>query len=213
MNVTVIAPHPDDEAIGCGGAICLHVERGNRVTVVFLTSGELGLKHLPREEAWRIREREAEAAAAVLGVSELTFLRQPDWGVGTTAQQADALRPVLLRQAPGIVYLPHPQESHRDHEAVLPVVRSSLEGGALQAPLLLTYEVWTPLVEYSRVEDITAVMSRKLRAVRCYPSQMAYCRYDRAVRGLGLYRGALAGRCSYAEVFREISSDVTGGQR
>ena len=79
MNVVVIAPHPDDEAIGCGGSICLHHSRGDRVTAVFLTSGELGLKHLPADEACRIREAEARAAATILGIAAIDFLRLPDW--------------------------------------------------------------------------------------------------------------------------------------
>ena len=46
------------------------------------------------------------------------------------------------------------------------------------------------------------MMRRKLRAVRCHASQVGHFRYDRAVRGLNRYRGALAARCAYAEVFR-----------
>jgi LmbE family N-acetylglucosaminyl deacetylase len=52
------------------------------------------------------------------------------------------------------------------------------------------------------VEDVSAVMGRKMRAVRCYRSQIGHFRYDRAVRGLNQYRGALAARRRYAEVFR-----------
>ena len=65
MNVLVVVPHPDDESIGCGGTICLHAARGDRVAAVFLTSGELGLRKLPQEKAWRVREREAEKAAEI----------------------------------------------------------------------------------------------------------------------------------------------------
>ena len=203
MNVLVVAPHPDDEAIGCGGAICLHVGRGDRVAAVFLTSGELGLKHLPREEAWRIREAEADTAAEVLGLSHLTFLRGPDWFVGDHVDGlASGLRGVLGREAPHRVYLPHAGEEHPDHRAALPVVRAALRASAPPPPALVAYEVWTPLAEYHQVEDISPVIARKLRAVRCYRSQIGYFRYDRAVCGLNQYRGALAARSGYAEVFR-----------
>ena len=70
MNVLVIAPHPDDESIGCGGALCLHAARRDPMAVVYLSSGELGLKHLPRNKAWLTREREAERAARILGVAK-----------------------------------------------------------------------------------------------------------------------------------------------
>ena len=69
MNVLVVAPHPDDESIGCGGTICLHAGRGDRVAAVFLTSGECGLSDMPKLEATRMREREAEEAAGILGIS------------------------------------------------------------------------------------------------------------------------------------------------
>jgi N-acetylglucosamine malate deacetylase 1 len=205
VNVLVVAPHPDDEAIGCGGTICLHAARGDRVVAVFLTSGELGLKHLPREEAWRVREAEAEAAAAVLGVARLAFLRGPDWVLGDHADKVVAgLRVIVEEEEPQRVYLPHEGEDHPDHKATLPIVRRALRGRAAP-PLLAAYEVWTPLPGYDEVEDVSAVMERKLEAIRCHRSQVGYCRYDRAAQGLGQYRGALAGRCDYAEVFRHAA--------
>src|SRR5215211_273893 len=154
MNVLVVAPHPDDEAIGCGGAICLHAACGARVTAVFLTSGELGLKHLPREEAWRAREAEAEAAAAVLGVARLAFLRGPDWTLGDHADEvAAALRAIVEEEGPHLVYLPHESDEHPDHRAAPPIVRTALRGRA--APALLAYEVWTPLSSYDEVKDVS----------------------------------------------------------
>jgi LmbE family N-acetylglucosaminyl deacetylase len=77
MNILVIAPHPDDETIGCGGTLCLHAYNGDRVTAVFLTSGELGLKKLRREQAWKIREHEARRAAKILGLADLFFCVSP----------------------------------------------------------------------------------------------------------------------------------------
>jgi hypothetical protein len=71
----------------------------------------------------------------------------------------------------------------------------------VRAPTLLTYEVWTPLAEHYHVENITPVMRRKLQAVRAHRSQTQQLPYDRAVRGLNLYRGAVAGGCRYAEIF------------
>src|SRR5437879_10762010 len=118
MTVLVIAPHPDDESIGCGGTLRLHSARGDRIVAVFLTSGELGLKHLPRKRAWRIREREARQAAKILGLSKLIFLHLPDWLVGNDLRRAaDALRPALKRESPELIYLPHPVAWHPDHKA------------------------------------------------------------------------------------------------
>ena len=205
MNILVIAPHPDDEVIGCGGALCGHVAKGDRVAVVFLSSGELGLKHLPLRKAWRIREAEARAAARLLGIKRLVFFRLPDWMVGDHLREAARLlRPILKAERPGIIYLPHPRDWHPDHQAALPILRTALRGIRGRALELRAYEVWTPLDEFDRVEDISRVMPRKRRALRAHRSQLREFNYERAVCGLNQFRGALAAKRPYAEVFQTI---------
>jgi LmbE family N-acetylglucosaminyl deacetylase len=211
MNVLVIAPHPDDETIGCGGALCLHRQRGNRTVVAFLTSGELGLKHLPRERAWTVREKEANAAAKVLGVARVYFLRQPDWMLGDHVKTAArALRPVLLAEKPQLIYVPHPAEWHPDHQAAVPVLRLALKTWRRVVPELRAYEVWTPLATHDHVEDISRVMARKLKALRLQRSQLHEFNYERAVRGLNSFRGELGAKCRYAEVFQSVTLETDG---
>ncbi len=205
MTILVIAPHPDDEAIGCGGAVCLHTSNGDRVVVAFMTSGEMGLKHLPRDEAWQIREAEAEAAAGLLGIARLEFLRQPDCTTDASLETtASLLAPLLGAEQPELVYVPHAGEWHPDHRAAFPALDRALRDSEIPAPRLLAYEVWTPLSEFDDLLDVTPVITRKLRAIRCYHSQLAQLRYDRAIRGLNQYRGNLAGY-RYAEAFQHVS--------
>lgn len=208
MEVLVIAPHPDDESIGCGGSVALHVERGDEVAAVFLTSGELGLKKLAREIAWETREAEARAACGILGIAETSFLRLPDWAMGDDVfAAAERLRPVLERTRPDLIYLPHPLEWHPDHRATLPILKAAFAGISLGSPKLRGYEVWTPLSEFQHVENISGMMEKKIAALREHTSQIADWDYVRAVRGLNAYRGVMAGRCEYAEVFQELSLD------
>ena len=210
MNVLVIAPHPDDETIGCGGALCLHHQRGDRTAVAFLTSGELGLKHLPLEKAWAVREKEAKAASKILGLAKIHFLRQPDWMLGDSLKAAArALRPVLLAEKPQLIYVPHEAEWHPDHQAALLALRLAFKGWRDPAPELRAYEVWTPLTTHDHVADITRVMTRKLRALRSHRSQLSEFNYERAVRGLNAFRGEMAAKCRYAEVFQTIPLEAS----
>lgn len=202
MNVLVIAPHPDDESIGCGGALCLHARRGDRVTAVFLTSGELGLKRLPREKAMALRESEARKAAKILKLADLFFLRCGDWNLNAEiSRAATLLKPILKRIKPKIIYLPHPDEWHPDHKAALPIVRAALRRCKIPPPALRAYEIWTPLIAHDHVDDISAVMARKLKAVRAHKSQLREFDYVRAITGLNQYRGAIAARARYGEAF------------
>lgn len=205
MNILVIAPHPDDEAIGCGGTLCNHAVRGDRIAAVFLTSGELGLKQMSRDQAWNIREIEAAKSQKILGIAALHFLRLPDWNVSKQIRKAASfLRPILKLEKPGMIYLPHPAEWHPDHKAALPVVRAAFRGSGLPVPNVRAYEVWTPITEPHHIENITGMMVRKLRAVRAHRSQFSEIDYARAVRGLNQYRGEMSTRFRYAEVFQNI---------
>jgi len=86
------------------------------------------------------------------------------------------------------------------------VVRAALKGGRSPRPALRGYEVWTPQAEYDHVENISSVMSRKLRALRAHKSQLkGKFDYVRAVTGLNQFRGALAGNGTYAEVFQTLA--------
>jgi LmbE family N-acetylglucosaminyl deacetylase len=201
-TVLVVAPHPDDESIGCGGTICLHSRRGHRVQVAFLTSGERGIAGVSSETARAIREAEANAAGEVLSLARLDFLRLPDLEVADQIESgAIQLRAILEMSAPELIYLPHPGEAHPDHQAALPLVRRAF-AGLTARPELRLYEIWSPFTAHGWAEDISPFMRQKLRAVRCYQSQLATFRYDRAVRGLNQYRGCLAAGCRYAEVFQ-----------
>ena len=206
MNVLVVAPHPDDECIGCGGTLCLHIKKNDRISIVFLTSGELGLKHLPPDQAWSTREAEAKAASKILGLSDLTFLRCSDWTLADDLHKAaDLLQPILTRTKPELIYLPHPNDGHPDHQATLPILRTAIHANKLPVPQLRAYEVWTPLTHYDHVEDITSVMPKKLEALRAHKSQLQDFDYVRAITGLNEYRGVLAGKCQHAEVFQDLA--------
>jgi len=209
MNVLVVAPHPDDEAIGCGGILCLHTLSGDRVAAVFLTSGEFALSDLAREKAWAIREKEAEESARILGIADVTFLRRPDHCLGDrTEETAAALRSVLDRQRPQLIYLPHASDAHSDHRACLPIVFKALSGSAISRPELTAYEVWTPLSEFDDAVDISQTIERKLQAVRAHRSQMNQIPYDQAVAALNEYRGIMTRVGRHAEVFQFADNRV-----
>jgi N-acetylglucosamine malate deacetylase 1 len=202
-RVIVLAPHPDDEAIGCGGMICLHQQRGDRVEIVHLTSGERGVEGMAEETLRGVREAEAKEAARALGVEAVYFLRLPDRGLEQAIPvAAQKLQPILAAARAAVIYLPHAADSHPDHRAALPIARTALANlGWDELPQLRGYEVWSPMARYGWVEDISAVMRQKLRAVRCYRSQLRMLPYDRAVRGLNAYRGRMAAGSRYAEAF------------
>jgi LmbE family N-acetylglucosaminyl deacetylase len=120
---------------------------------------------------------------------------------------ATAVAEVLTGEHPQLIYVPHPREWHPDHKAAGEILKQSLDMCAVSVPEIRGYEVWTPLSEYAVVVDITAVMPRKLQAIRCHVSQLADLDYAHAAQSLNAYRGVIAARAPFAEVFERLPPD------
>ncbi|WAL58219.1 PIG-L deacetylase family protein [Thermocoleostomius sinensis] len=190
-SVLVVAPHPDDETLGCGGAIALLRALGCSVRVLVMSDGTLShprsLKY-PPAQLRALRESETLEALNTLNVNptETTFLRLPDGSV-PTPKSPDA-EPVIARcQAylqtvnPAIVFLPWRFDPHPDHRATWQLMTATLS--ALNHLVrIIEYPIWDwdieqrgDFFEYKRITawrlDIEAVLATKLKAIAAYRSQ------------------------------------------
>lgn len=218
MKIMVFAPHPDDEVIGCGGTIAAHVRAGDEVVIVYLTSGEAGSLAIPPDELKVVREGEARQGAEILGVKDLIFLRFPDGYLDFSPERIRTLVELVRETKPDVVYLPHAQETPRDHrvthELVLEAVRRAggpwfRDCGMMPWPVkyVLAYEVWTPIVSPAYYKDITPWIDLKAAALCCHASQVTIVAYDEAAKGLNRYRGILSGVGEYCEAFQVITGN------
>lgn len=160
--VLVVAPHPDDEILGCGGALALHARRGDPVHVALVTSGEAGGEGGARLD-------ESRAAARLLGESEVTCLGAPDGAVAGDGSLAERLAALVARLGPRVVYAPSAFEMHPDHVATLDATAAALSRG-FDGTLLL-YEVNAEQMA-SFLLDITPVAETKRRALAAFASQL-----------------------------------------
>ncbi len=202
MNIIVFAAHPDDETIGCGGTIRKHVLDGDRVTTIFLTSGSAS------EEVSRARETEALNAARILGIHESIFLRYPDQGLKYSKSIANHIKSILKDEKPDIIYVHHGTDMHPDHWNAYLIVKKTADSHA-GSLIFRTYEVWSPMLFYDYVSDITMTFESKLLALSEYKSQLKDRRYDDLARGLNRYRGVTTHRGVYVEVFGDIKKSKT----
>lgn len=218
-RVLVLAPHMDDEAIGCGGALLLHVAAGNEVTVVYLSDGSAGdarlydpavptSEHAALRAALRVtRRREAQAWCQAAGIGAPEFLDGPDGRLDSQLDElAAGLARLLDRVRPQLLYLPSLLDTHPDHHAANAIAAAALMLRPMPGCRLRGYEVWSPL-SANRVIDIGGVFARKLELLALYASQLKDVDYARAIGGLNTYRSMLLpGRTGQAEAFVELTT-------
>lgn len=189
--VLVVAPHPDDESIGCGGLIALLRAAGQGVSVVLVSDGMMshpGSRRFGREARGALRVAELREALDRLGVGRdrLVELGCPDGAVpgpGDAGFDAavGAMRAALAWSGAATVVTPWRRDPHRDHRAAGAIVRAAI-AGASPTPRLIEYPVWA--AERARPDEqpqpgeaicwrlgIGAAVERKLAAIDAHRSQ------------------------------------------
>ncbi len=212
-KVIVLAPHMDDEVLGCGGTLAQHAIAGSDVQVVFLTDGRrggggmrtAGGTAISAQEIVSLRKAEARQAAQVLGIGALTFLDAEDTCLNSDPCTGTRLREILIRERPDIVYLPFFMDAHPDHRAANTLLSAATQGTSLQFECR-GYEIWTPLFANSLV-CIDKTINVKRQAMKCYSSQLAQNDYLHCINGLNAYRAMSLGTrtAQFAEAFRALT--------
>lgn len=187
--ILVMAPHPDDESLGCGGLLSLAARAGVPVRIVFMTDGggsHPGSTEYPPERLRDIRESEAIEAAGVLGFAadSVIFLRRPDGALSDHGSEGDVLVAEIVKEVrklgAGLILSTWIFDGHADHITTARLAqRVARETGAK----LYYYPIWglkhaanTRLPSRSRIKgwriEIGEALERKSAAIARHRSQM-----------------------------------------
>lgn len=218
-RVLVIAAHPDDEILGCGGTVALHVKAGDSVTSVVACEGE-SLRYGPGGVG---QSEHMRRAAAVLGVADVRPLGFPDQRLDTiTLTEIIAPLEQLVRELePEVVYCQHGGDINRDHEllfkAVLVATRPTEQSiAAVYAFDTASSTEWAfprRFVPDTWV-DISAVLEQKLSAMACYESELRPYPHPRSLEALRHRAHAWGNQqcLDAAEVFLTVRRALRRGQ-
>lgn len=187
----VFTPHPDDAEFGTSGTVAKLTSQGKKVVYVVCTNGDKGTEdiHMQPEELVKIREKEQRAAAKILGVEEVVFLRHEDQALEDTPEFRKEIVRYIREYQPEVVITSDPYRRyiwHRDHrivgrvvlDAVFPYARDVWAYPDLMAKSLLPHkvkEVWLWAAEPTDINfrsDITETFDIKVQALRCHKSQI-----------------------------------------
>ena len=218
MRVLVIAPHPDDETLGCGGTLLKHRAAGDSVSWLIATRA-----YEPKWSAEVLgnKEREIESVAAAYEF-ERTFRLDCPATRTDTVSQGDIIAnisQVIAEAQPNTVYLNHAGDIHSDHRILFGCVMSAIKpfySSRHGIKRILSYEtlssteaappdhmhVFLPTVYC----DISGFIERKLEIMSLYGTEIQpypLPRANESIRALARFRGATVG-VEYAEAFMLI---------
>jgi LmbE family N-acetylglucosaminyl deacetylase len=215
-KVLVVAPHPDDEILGCGGTIKRLVSHGIEVNVLVVTRGKEGMYS---EEKIKNVRKEANKAHKLLGVSKTRFLEfpAPDLDLVSGSELSHAISEVISELNPDTIFVPHRGDIHHDHKAVFSAALVATRPVKnCEVKRILSYETlseteWAaPFGDDAFIPDyfvnISDVFGAKLEAFKCYKSQLRDFpnpRSLKSIEALANLRGSTVGH-THAEAFMTI---------
>jgi LmbE family N-acetylglucosaminyl deacetylase len=183
----VLAPHPDDETLGCGATIMRKRAAGTPVQVVIATDGRYWppLSKLSPDALVEMREKEARQAAAILGLSmeNIVFLRLEDGRLADHRRLLrDRLADIIDQMKPEEIFVPSIIDAHSDHRVLAELGRELAEASRDCFPRLFEYPIWfwdrrmlsiKHLLELRvRTVQIAQFLMRKHKAIAAYRSQV-----------------------------------------
>jgi N-acetylglucosamine malate deacetylase 1 len=213
-RILVVAPHPDDEVLGCGGTLLRRRAEGAEIDCLMVT----GMSEAGGWSAQRVNERDGEIvrAAAMIGFRRLVQLGlQPaQLDVLPMAQLVQRIGEVIRDSAPTEILVPAAADVHSDHRVVFDAVSSCTKWFRHSSVTrVMAYETLSETDFCSNPEiafhpnvfvDISDQLERKLEVLAVYASEVAPHPFPRsltAIRALAQVRGAASGFAA-AEAFQ-----------
>lgn len=215
--VLVIAPHADDEVLGCGGTIYKHVEQGDDVYIAVMTDASIGAPELFKAETIKLIRAEAEKAHKILGVKDTFFYDFPAPQLEQFPQYkiANTLNSLIKKYSVDTLYIPHKGDLHLDHGVIFnaslvaarPFPEQTVKN--IYAYETLSETEWShPTTDsyfiprhFNSLSELQFM--KKLEAMKCFASQLKpfpNTRSIKALEHLAALRGATIGS-HYAESF------------
>ena len=203
-RILVLAPHPDDETLGCGGTIALYAGMGKEVCAAIISKGEA--VNVKAEDIADLRRKEVYRAAEILQIRQVVFMDFPDAALNTCYDEVkQSIRRLMQTFKPDIVFAPSPMDLHEDHVVVSRIAMFLLR--EFNSFKVAFYEIYSP-IRYNCIVDITGVIDIKKKAAMCYhysllekPEDIVF-----AMEGLNAYRSFDFLRKGFFEAFYVITS-------
>ena len=200
INVLVIAPHFDDELIGCAGVLAEHVKRDQPCSVLYLTNGK-GRNQQQYDSD--IRKREARLGLEHLGDVRSLYFDIPDGELAGNPHYRQHLVSELVSNHYERIYFPNPEDSYSDHAYAGEFLSFALHAIG-QTPELYAYEIIEPMKFPNIYFEMSCYCSIKAKALKEHVSQHQYLDYTKISLEINKLRGEQL-KCGDSEMYRRFS--------